>query len=385
MNKDNNSLRSLKWPPKGTIVRYRWTEAQIKEQEAANAKSKQRREAEKLAVLARRKTSAPINTVMSTSSKTDEVFDGAGASTGAVNKAPKESLVAQDPNATKEPIVAKEFEKLTFSSVSSDSSEGNQNGQPNAKDIAGNKFLADKANLEELLKELEDHLELGSAPEAVNGHVALIISHWVPIHEHTLTYIGLLTEAEANEIRSERVALREAFEVLRKSAKKYSKAWAKRALVAPYKADAPPPLNSDKDWQPKPMSQCTQLERDTIVARSVSRCTISVSRCTISVGEMKLTADNLCKNAKTYRRAQELLNLVRTGKEGRARNARVAMEYLNAANPNYDALRKRLEAEEQEAKCTIDKAVNTLEIVSAASVQDRVTVMRVCWTMIQEV
>jgi hypothetical protein len=81
---------------------------------------------------------------------------------------------------------------------------------------------------------------------------------------------------------------------------------------------------------------------------------------------MKLTTDNLCKNAKTNRRAQELLNLVRTGEEGRTRNARVAMEYLNAANPNYDALRKRLEAEELEAKCTIDKAVNALEIVKAS-------------------
>jgi hypothetical protein len=160
-------------------------------------------------------------------------------------------------------------------------------------------------------------------------------------------------------IASERVTLREAFEVLRKSAKKYSKAWAKRALVAPYKADAPPPLNSDKDWRPKPMSQSTQLERDTIVARSVSRCTISV-------GEMKLTTANLCKNAQTNRRAQELLNLVRTSEEGRARNARVAIKYLNAANPNYDALRKRLEADEQEAKCTIDKAVNALKIVKAS-------------------
>jgi hypothetical protein len=118
---------------------------------------------------------------MSTSSKTGEIVEGAGASTGAVNKAPKESLVAQDPNAMKEPMVAGEFEKLTFSSVSSDGLEGDQNGQPNAKDIAGNKFLADKTNLEELLKELEDHLELGSTPEAVNEHVALIISHWVPV------------------------------------------------------------------------------------------------------------------------------------------------------------------------------------------------------------
>jgi hypothetical protein len=342
MNKDNNSLRSSRRPPKSTIVRYGWTEAQIKEQEAANAKSKQRREAEKLAVLARRKTTASINTVMSTSSKTGEIVKGAAASTGAVNKAPKESLVEKDPNATEEPIVAKEFDQITFYSVSSDGSEGDQNGQPNAKDIAGNKFLADKANLEELLKELEYHLELGSAPEAVNGHVALIISNRVPIHAHTLTYIGLLTEAEANKIRSERVAFKETFEELRKSAKNYSKAWAKRALVAPYKADAPPPLNSDKDWQPKPMSQCTQLERDTIVARSVSRSTISV-------GEMKLNADNLCKTAKTNRRAQELLNLVRTGEEGRARNTRVALAYLNASNPNYDAMRRRLEAEEQEA------------------------------------
>jgi hypothetical protein len=81
MNKDNNSWRSSKRPPKGTIVRYGWTEAQIKEQETANAKSKQRREAEKLAVLARSKTTASINTVMSTSSKTDEAVEGAGAST----------------------------------------------------------------------------------------------------------------------------------------------------------------------------------------------------------------------------------------------------------------------------------------------------------------
>jgi hypothetical protein len=169
MNKDNNSLRSSRRPPQGTIVRYGWTEAQIKEQEAANAKSKQRREAEKLAVLARRKTTTSINKVMSTSSKTDERVEGAGASTGAVNKAPKESLVMQDPNATKEPMVVGEFEKLTFSSVSSEGVEGDQNGHPNAKDIAGNKFLADKTNLEELLKELEDHLELGSTPEAVNG------------------------------------------------------------------------------------------------------------------------------------------------------------------------------------------------------------------------
>jgi hypothetical protein len=99
---------------------------------------------------------------------------------------------------------------------------------------------------------------------------SLIISLWAPVHERTLTYIGHLTEAEANEIRTERVALKRALEILRKSAKRYSKAWAKRALDVTYEAGAPPPLSSDKDWQPKPMSQCTQLERDTIVARSVS-------------------------------------------------------------------------------------------------------------------
>jgi hypothetical protein len=219
--------------------------------------------------------------------------------------------------------------------------------------------LKDKTHLEDLLKELENHFELGSTPEVINENVASIISNWTPIHARTITYIGLVTEAEANIIKSERVAFKNTFEEHRKSAKKYSKAWAKRALVAPYEMNIPPPLNSDKDWRPKPMSQCTQLERDIIVARSVSRCTISV-------GEMKLHTDNLCKDAKTNRRAQELLNLVRTGEAGRARNARVALEYLNAANPNYNNMRRRLEAEEQEAKCTIDKAVNALEIVKAS-------------------
>jgi hypothetical protein len=217
MNKDNNSLRSSRRPPQSTIVRYGWTETQIKEQEAANAKSKQRREAEKLAVLARRKTTSSITKVMSTSSKTDnERVGGAGAATGAVNKAPKQSLITQDQNVTNELLIEGEFEKLTFSLVSSEGVEGDQNGSPNAKEIAGNEFLADKTNLKELIKELEDHLELGSTPEAVNRHEALIISLWAPVHARTLTYIGHLTEAEANEIRKERVTLKRAFEVLRK-------------------------------------------------------------------------------------------------------------------------------------------------------------------------
>jgi hypothetical protein len=360
MNKDNNSLRSSKRPPKTINVRYGWTDAQIEEQEAANAKSRQRREAEKLAVLARRKTTSPITKIMSTSSKTDdENVGGAGAATGAVKKAPKQSLITQDQNVTSEPLVEGDFKKLAFSSVSSEGAVGDQNGRPNAKQIAGNEFLADKTNLEELIKELEDHLELGSTPEAVNGHEALIISLWAPVHARTLTYIGHLSEAEANEIKNERVALKRTFEVLRKSAKRYSKAWAKRALDVTYEMSAPPPLSSDKDWKPKPMSQCTQSEREAIVARSVSRCTISVR-------EMKLSTDTLCRDARTNRRAQELLNLAKNSEEGRARNARVAMEYLNAANPNYDALRRRLQAEELEAKCTIDKAVNALEVVKAS-------------------
>jgi hypothetical protein len=200
--------------------------------------------------------------------------------------------------------------------------------------------LADKTNLEELIKELEDLLELGSTPEAVHGHEALIISLWAPVHARTLTYIGHLSEAESNEVKNERVALKRAFEVLKKSAKRYSKAWAKRALDVTYEMSAPPPLSSNKDWKPKPMSQCTQSEREAIVSRSVSRCTISV-------GEMKLAADTLCRDARTNRKAQELLNMARNSEEGRTRNARVALEYLNAANPNYDALRRRLQSQTQ--------------------------------------
>jgi hypothetical protein len=309
---------------------------------------------------------------MSTSSKTDdENVGGAGAATGAVPKqslvtqdlnatgaVPKQSLVTQDLNGTNKLLVEGDFEKLAFSSVSSEGAMGEQNGRPNAKQIACNEFLADRTNLEELIKELEDLLELGSTPEAVHGHEALIISLWAPVHARTLTYIGHLSEAESNEVKNERVALKRAFEVLRKSAKRYSKAWAKRALDVTYEMSAPPPLSSNKDWKPKPMSQCTQSELEAIVARSVSRCTISV-------GEMKLSTDTLCRDARTNRKAQELLSLARNSEEGRARNARVAMEYLNAANPNYDALRRRLQAEELEAKCIIDKAVNALEVVKA--------------------
>jgi hypothetical protein len=235
---------------------------------------------------------------------------------------------------------------------------GEQNGRPNAKQIACNEFLADRTNLEELIKELEDLLELGSTPEAVHGHEALIISLWSPVHARTLTYIGHLSEAESDKVKNERVTLLRAFEVLRKSAKRYSKAWAKQALDVTYEMSAPP-LSSNKDWKPKPMSQCTQSEREAIVSRSVSRCTISV-------GEMKLAADTLCRDARTNRKAQELLNMARNSEEGRTRNARVALEYLNAANPNYDALRRRLQAEELEAKCIKDKAVNALEVVKAS-------------------
>jgi hypothetical protein len=88
MNKDNNSLRSSRRPPKTINVQYGWTDAQIKEQEAANAKSRQRREAEKLAVLARRKKTTSITKVMSTSPKMGDIVEGAAASTGAVSKTP---------------------------------------------------------------------------------------------------------------------------------------------------------------------------------------------------------------------------------------------------------------------------------------------------------
>jgi hypothetical protein len=161
MNKDNNSLRSSKRPPKTINVRYGWTDAQIKEQEAANAKSRQRREAEKLAVLARRKTTTSITKVMSTSPKIGDVVEGAAAPTGAVNKTPNGSPVEKDPNATEKPVATEEFQEIVFSSVSSETSEEDHNGQPNARNIAGREFLKDKTHLEELLKELEDHLELG--------------------------------------------------------------------------------------------------------------------------------------------------------------------------------------------------------------------------------
>jgi hypothetical protein len=269
MNKDNNSLRSSKRPPKTINVRYGWTDAQIKEQESVNAKSRQRREAEKLAVLTRRKTTTSVTKAMSTSPKKSDVVGGAAAPTGAANKTSNGSPVEKDPNATKKTGASEEFREVVFSSVSSETSEEDHNGQPNARNIAGKEFLKDKTHLKDLLKELENHFELGSAPEVINENVALIISNWTPIHARTITYIGLVTEAEANIIKSERVAFKNTFEEHR-TAMKYSKAWAKRALVAPYEMNVPPPLNSDKDWRPKPMSQCNQVR-----ARH-NRCEISL-------------------------------------------------------------------------------------------------------------
>jgi hypothetical protein len=210
---------------------------------------------------------------------------------------------------------------------------------------AATRFRADKVNLEELVKGVEDLMELGSTPEVVNDHIALVIARWTLNHEHTVEYLKLVPEAEADTIRTGMVCLRAKFDEHRKAAKRYAKAWAKRALASP--EVPPPPLSTD--WVPTPVGQCTRTELEMIMTRSLSRCAIHI-------GKMKLYANDLVANARTKKRAEELMMVIRAGEKERASHARVAWDYLSPANTNYESLRRRLEADELEAKTILDKA-----------------------------
>jgi hypothetical protein len=84
-----------------------------------------------------------------------DVVTGAAAPTGAANKTSTEPPVESGPNATKKTGAPEEFQENVFSSVSSQTpSEEDDNGQPNARTVAGKEFLKDKTHLEGSLERI---------------------------------------------------------------------------------------------------------------------------------------------------------------------------------------------------------------------------------------
>jgi hypothetical protein len=116
----------------------------------------------------------------------------------------------------------------------------------------------------------------------------------------------------------------------------------------------PPALSTELEWVPKAYDQCTDDEIQTIVTRSVARTHICMS-------EMRLFTDEMSGALWTASRAEEVLKKVRSADAGRARNSKVALNYLSFNNPQQQSVIDTLANQEREAKVIADNIVKQIK------------------------